>query len=182
MNDFLIIFLCFSCNLLMIFLQSSVDLRAIFLWTCYDFLIIFLQFSYRLVMIFLQSFTIFYNLLQSFTIFYNLLQSFTIFYNLFTIFIQFSYSLLTVFLWSYDFLPIHIQKLWVLWCSSLYVKSDRKVILGSFWPKQPHIQYRSGWKPTHLTSVFSLWTSVFTSPHGTTLTSYGCVYTDVCEC
>ncbi len=37
----------------------------------------------------------------------------------------------------------------------------------------------SGWKPTHLTSVFSPWTSV-TSPHGTTLTAfadvkYGCL-------
>jgi len=28
-------------------------------------------------------------------------------------------------------------------------------------------------KPTQLTSVFSLWTSVFTSPHGTTLTAPG---------
>jgi len=32
---------------------------------------------------------------------------------------------------------------------------------------------------THLTSVFSLRTSVFTSPHGTTLMAYGCLYTDV---
>ena len=38
----------------------------------------------------------------------------------------------------------------------------------------------SGWKPTHLTSVFSLRTSVFSLPHGTTLTAfadvkYGCL-------
>ncbi len=29
-----------------------------------------------------------------------------------------------------------------------------------------------GWKPTHLTSVFSLRTSVFTSPHDTMLTAF----------
>jgi hypothetical protein len=29
-----------------------------------------------------------------------------------------------------------------------------------------------GWKPTHLTSVFSLRKSVFTSPHGTMLTAF----------
>ncbi len=38
----------------------------------------------------------------------------------------------------------------------------------------------SGWKLTHLTSVFSLQASIFTSPHGTTLTAfadvkYGCL-------
>jgi hypothetical protein len=30
----------------------------------------------------------------------------------------------------------------------------------------------SGWKPTHLTSVFSLQTSIFTWPHGTMLTAF----------
>jgi hypothetical protein len=30
----------------------------------------------------------------------------------------------------------------------------------------------SGWKPTHLTSLFSLQTSIFTSPHGTMLTAF----------
>ncbi len=30
----------------------------------------------------------------------------------------------------------------------------------------------SGWKPTYLTSVFSLGTSVFTSPPGTTVTAF----------
>jgi len=160
----------FSNNLLVFFLQSSYDLLTIFSWSPCNLLLILLWFSYHLLTIFLQS---------SYDLFTIFLQSF---YNLLTIFIQFSYSLLTVFLWSYDFLPIHIQKLWVLWCSSLYVKSDRKVILGSFWPKQPHIQYRSGWKPTHLTSFFSLQTSVFTLPHGTTLTAYRCLYTDVRGC
>jgi hypothetical protein len=41
----------------------------------------------------------------------------------------------------------------------------------------------SGWcKPTHLTSVFSLWTSVFTSPHGTTLMAFADVCMDVAGC
>jgi len=39
----------------------------------------------------------------------------------------------------------------------------------------------SGWKPTHLTSAFSQWTSIFTSPHGTMLMAfvdvkYGCLW------
>ena len=37
-------------------------------------------------------------------------------------------------------------------------------------------------KPTHLTSVFSLQTSVFTSPHGTTLKAFAYVHTDVAGC
>ncbi len=33
-----------------------------------------------------------------------------------------------------------------------------------------------------VTSVFSLQTSVFTLPHGTMLTAYGCLYMDVRRC
>ncbi len=44
------------------------------------------------------------------------------------------------------------------------------------------INFYSGWKPTNLTSIFSLWTSIFTSPHGTLLMAYRCLYTDVCRC
>jgi hypothetical protein len=40
----------------------------------------------------------------------------------------------------------------------------------------------SRWKPTHLTSIFSLQTSVFTSPHGTTLTAFADVRADVSGC
>jgi hypothetical protein len=43
----------------------------------------------------------------------------------------------------------------------------------------------SGWKPTHPTSVFSLRTSVFTSPYGTTLIDFAdlqMLNTDVCGC
>jgi hypothetical protein len=37
--------------------------------------------------------------------------------------------------------------------------------------KQPNSKF-SGWKSTHLASVFSLRTSVFTSPHGAMLTAF----------
>jgi hypothetical protein len=37
----------------------------------------------------------------------------------------------------------------------------------------------SGWKPTHLTSVFSLRTSILSLPDGTTLTAFTYVNTDV---
>jgi len=37
-------------------------------------------------------------------------------------------------------------------------------------------------KPTHLTSVFSLRTSIFTLPHGTTLTAFADVRADVAGC
>ncbi len=39
----------------------------------------------------------------------------------------------------------------------------------------------SGWKPTHLTSVFSLQTSVLLPPDGTTLTAFTDVNTDVAD-
>ncbi len=39
----------------------------------------------------------------------------------------------------------------------------------------------SGWKPTHLTSVFALQTSVL-PPDGTTLKAFANVNTDVAEC
>ncbi len=39
----------------------------------------------------------------------------------------------------------------------------------------------SGWKPTHLTSVFSLWTTVLSLPDGTTLTAFTYVNTDVAD-
>ena len=37
----------------------------------------------------------------------------------------------------------------------------------------------SGWKPTHLTSVFSLWTYVLSPPDGTMLTAFTYVNMDV---
>ncbi len=43
-------------------------------------------------------------------------------------------------------------------------------------------QQNSRCKPTHLPSVFSLWTSIFTSPHGTMLTAFADVRTDVAGC
>jgi len=39
----------------------------------------------------------------------------------------------------------------------------------------------SGWKPTHLTSVFALQTSILL-PDGTTLTAFADVNTDVARC
>jgi hypothetical protein len=42
--------------------------------------------------------------------------------------------------------------------------------------------FGSGWKPTYLTSVFSLWTSVLSPPDGTTLTALADVNTDVAGC
>ncbi len=50
---------------------------------------------------------------------------------------------------------------------------------GKLFEKKIRGEKISGWKPMHLTSVFSLWTSV-TSPHGTMLTAfaevkYGCL-------
>jgi len=42
----------------------------------------------------------------------------------------------------------------------------------------------SGWKPTHLTSVFALQTSILLPelPDGTTLTAFADVNTDVARC
>jgi len=42
--------------------------------------------------------------------------------------------------------------------------------------------FRSRCKPTHLTSVFSLWTSIFTSPHCAMLTAFADVHTYVAGC
>jgi hypothetical protein len=39
----------------------------------------------------------------------------------------------------------------------------------------------SGWKPTHLASVFSPWTSVLSLPDGTTLTAFTNVIMDVMD-
>ncbi len=66
-------------------------------------------------------------------------------------------------------------------CSNFTIEISKRKIWANYVWLVRHIHSR-GWKPTHLTSVFSLLTSIFTSPHGTTLKAYGCPYTDVRGC
>jgi hypothetical protein len=71
--------------------------------------------------------------------------------------------------WSLDFSPCLT--------SPILRHPHSKCYLKSFWQKKMR-----GWKPTHLTSVFSLRTSVFPLPHGTTLTAYADICTEVGGC